>query len=169
MIQNNIKPLVVSYNTAQLLKDLGYNVWSEFMYTEYPFYDGKPIDEDEEFELKFQGKESEIKYRTILYKMDNRNKENGGDNCSAPELFDVIEWLRLNFGIVVAYEPIISDGKIKWASRIIKTTNNTIIKTMAGNPSNELEHALDYNVRIVLLELKKDERKRQTKHRESTH
>ena len=166
MKQDNITTQVVSYESAMMLRKLGFKIWCEYLYTEFPYHNDEPLFEDEEFELKAAGKESEIEWRTIVYKMTNSNSVDftvGDKGCSAPEISVVLEWLRLNHNMIITYEPVqeIETSKIKWASRVITIKhNNQMTKTMLGNLHNSLSEALEENIKIVLtilLQLKKDE------------
>lgn len=90
----------VSFETAKLLKEKGFREWCSYCYGLDVRYKGESIDQDEEFELKEEGKEGELEYveggRLYNFGCDNREE---GSPYSAPSLYVAIKWLREKFNI----------------------------------------------------------------------
>ena len=90
----------VSYETAKLLKEKGFREWCSHCYGVDVRYKGNPIDEDEEFELKSEGKEDEIEYvdggRLYNSMWDNSDESK---IYAAPTLAIAIKWIRNTYKI----------------------------------------------------------------------
>lgn len=107
MAKKNLYEDVCSLGTALKLKKFGYNKFCNLLYCTDFTYNGKSISYEEELDLKFAGKGSEIKEVLFgrIIGMSNFNKENDENSCSAPYIYDVIDWLRENYAIVIHNEP----------------------------------------------------------------
>ena len=85
----------VSLEIAKLLKEKGFKVWCRHCYGLDVRHNGKPIDVDEEYELKDAGRENEIEYvdggRMYDYGCGNFNP---GSPYAAPSLYVAMKWLR---------------------------------------------------------------------------
>ena len=93
-----IKERYCSYEVARLLKEKGFRENCRYCYGTAVRHNGEDIDEDEEFELKSEGRAGEIKYIKggILH---NLYYGNGGlfgkDVCAAPTHQMAMDWLRI--------------------------------------------------------------------------
>jgi hypothetical protein len=95
----------VSSEVAKMLKKAGFKWGCDHMYGLAVRHKGKDIDEDEEYELKARGKESEIEYveggeRYYLY-FDNTKDCNG---YACPTLSVAQRWLRDVKGMFVTLD-----------------------------------------------------------------
>lgn len=92
-----IKERYCSYEVSRLLKEKGFREWCRYCYGTAVRHNGADIDEDEEFELKSDGKANEIEYIKggILHNLyyDNNGKF-GEDACAAPTHQMACDWLR---------------------------------------------------------------------------
>ena len=86
----------VSFETAKLLKKAGFNELCRTSYGNAYLHNGEYIDEDEEFELKEEGKESEIEILKggSIYGFWNDNNSNPKSVYSRPTLQMAMKWLR---------------------------------------------------------------------------
>ena len=93
-----IKERYCSYEVARLLKEKGFREWCRYCYGTAVRHNGADIDEDEEFELKSEGKANEIEYIKggILHNLyyDNNDKSFGKDVCAAPTHQMACDWLQ---------------------------------------------------------------------------
>lgn len=92
-----IKERHCSYEVARLLKEKGFRECCRYCYGTAVRHNGEDIDEDEEFELKSEGRADEIEYIKggILHKLycDNA-KSFGKDLCATPTHQMALDWLR---------------------------------------------------------------------------
>lgn len=107
-ISNNMKreETYVISKSADLLKKLGFDWYCDSAYCTAFTHNGERIDEDEEFELKAEGRGKEIKrvkYGSI-FNHSCSNKENYPGCAARPTLAFARKWIRetLNVDIVVA-------------------------------------------------------------------
>ena len=105
----NEKNNVLPYETSMKLKKLGYNEFCECMYETARRHFGADLGFDEEYELKAEGHGDEIEYIPggWLNMYHNRNDCEWlyKDNCSAPYIEDVVNWLEEKHGISVYVKP----------------------------------------------------------------
>lgn len=99
---------ICDYELSLKLKKVGYNEWCRQYWCTAIRHNGKDLDEDEEYELKAEGKDKEIEYKPggWVHEHWNRNNDDifGDDVCSAPLINDVIDWLETEKGILVVPE-----------------------------------------------------------------
>lgn len=148
-----MKKCCLSYEYCLRLKELGYDEWSDYMYTNYPFYGDQPLSFDDEMELRSEGHADKITYDIIAEHMTNKNSElKGSDACSCVLMYDAIQWLGETYEIHFATEPHMSvkDMKMKWSTKIISTYGNTIVKTMGGNAFENKEDSLIDAIQIAI-------------------
>lgn len=94
----------VTYEVAKLLKEKGFVEMCPSSYGTVYLHNGKPIDEDEQYELESEGKEDEIEAVEggAIYDFWNSNKQNEyGNIVSRPTLTVVTKWLRITHNIHV--------------------------------------------------------------------
>ena len=86
----------VSYETAKLLKEKGFNEWCSKCYGVAVRHNGEDISFDEECDLKDEGRENEIEYIEggRLYDCGCNNHEKDVNVWAAPTLWIVMKWLR---------------------------------------------------------------------------
>lgn len=93
----------VSFETAKLLKDKGFNWWCSKCYGVAVLHNGADISFDEECDLKDEGRESEIEYveggRLYDYGCDNPDKD--AKVWAAPTLWAAMKWLRETHNVLV--------------------------------------------------------------------
>jgi hypothetical protein len=118
-----IKERYCSYEVARLLKEKGFSELCRYCYGTAVRHNGEDIDEDEEFELKSEGRADEIKYIKggILH---NLYYDNGGlfgkDVCAAPTHQMACDWLGEVHGIyiTIVYGDYPSLNKVFWTPQI---------------------------------------------------
>ena len=102
-----IKERYCSYEVARLLKEKGFRECCRYCYGTAVRHNGEDIDEDEEFELKSEGRADEIEYIKggILHFLycDNA-KSFGKDLCATPTHQMACDWLREKKGILIEIE-----------------------------------------------------------------
>ena len=141
----------VSYETAKLLKEKGFREWCSHCYGVDVRYKGNPIDEDEEFELKSEGKEDEIEYvdggRLYNSMWDNSDESK---IYAAPTLAIAIKWIREIHNIQIEISVVGEENKehevIKWMYgwRIQNTTTITRHQTTFTSYQESCENAIKY-------------------------
>lgn len=96
-----IEDEIVEFPTAKLLRKIGYNEWCNVCYMPMWTHNGEPIDEDEEFELRCEGRRKEIKIIQggSTWVTWNQNSDNHKHVYSAPTQTNVMKWLRTHKNI----------------------------------------------------------------------
>jgi len=86
----------VSFEVAKLLKEKGFNELTPSSYGIAVMHNGEEIDEDEEYELKSEGRENEIEYVEggAVFDFWNKNSEEMESVYSRPTLYVTMKWLR---------------------------------------------------------------------------
>ena len=86
----------VSFETAKLLKEKGFNHWCYKSYGDAVYHKGVPISYDEECDLKSEGLEDEIEYVEggCLYDFGCDNRKKDAKVWAAPTLWVAMKWLR---------------------------------------------------------------------------
>ena len=86
----------VSFETAKLLKEKGFNEWCYKCYGTAVYHKGVPISFDEECDLKSDGLGDEIEYVEggHLYNFGCNNSEKQTNLWAAPTLWVAMKWLR---------------------------------------------------------------------------
>lgn len=125
---------ICDYELSLKLKKVGYNEWCRQYWCTAVRHNGKDLDEDEEYELKAEGKVNEIEYIPggWVHEHWNRNNDDifGDDVCSAPLINDVIDWLEVEKGIFVVPELVYGDEcpgifPYKWRANIYTYTKDS--------------------------------------------
>ena len=103
-----IKERICSYELSMLLQEKGFKELCRYCYGTAVRHNGKDIDEDEEFELKSEGRADEIEYIKggVLHDLyyDN-DKSFGKDVCAAPTHQTACDWLREIYHICITIYP----------------------------------------------------------------
>ena len=97
-----------SYEVAKILKEKGFREYCRYCYGTAIRHNGEDIDEDEEFELKSEGRADEIEYIKggILHNLYYDNgKSFGKDVCAAPTHQMACDWLREIHNICITIYP----------------------------------------------------------------
>lgn len=91
----------VSFETAKLLKEKGFNHWCYKSYGTAVYHNGTPISFDEECDLKSEGLENEIEYVEggYLYDFGCDNRKKDEKVWAAPTLQRAMKWLREKYNI----------------------------------------------------------------------
>ena len=86
----------ISFDTAKLLKEKGFNHWCYKCYGTAVYHKGIPISFDEECDLKSAGLENEIEYVEggYLYDFGCDNRKKDAKVWAAPTLQMAMKWLR---------------------------------------------------------------------------
>jgi len=159
---------ICDYKLSLKLKGVGYNEWCRQYWCTAIRHDGKDLYEDEEYELKSEGKDKEIEYIPggWVHEHWNRNNDDifGDDVCSAPLINDVIDWLEKHKNIFIVPEltyGIESHGVFyyKWKTIVYRFTETEGMQwhTVTGQHSNKyealseaIEYALDNLIEKVI-------------------
>jgi len=101
----------VSFETAKLLKEKGFNEWCYKCYGTAVYHKGVPISFDEECDLKDEGLGDEIEYIEggHLYDFGCDNRKEDENLYAAPTLWEAMKWLRKKYNlhvITLPYAPI---------------------------------------------------------------
>lgn len=128
----------VSFETAKLLKEKGFNEWCFKCYGVAVLHNGEDISFDEECELKDEGRENEIEYVEggRLYDYGCNNREKVRTVWAAPTLWAAMKWLRevhkLGVFPTTYYREINRNVKHDYGSTIVRLDTYEVI----GNTKN---------------------------------
>lgn len=117
----------VGFETAKLLKQIGFNVICNACWSMYPHFEGEPLGCDEEYELISNGRENEITYEPYFQMGVNSNNAmwKNQDIWTCPKIEDVIIWFLHTYDIYVVANPYIDKG-LYWKGEIQTIKGNTI-------------------------------------------
>lgn len=148
-----IKERYCSYEVAKLLKEKGFRECCRYCYGTAIRHNGEDIDEDEEFELKSEGRADEIEYIKggILHNLYYDNgKSFGKDVCATPTHQMACDWLREEKGILIEIEHRNYDsGTFRWT---VYSKRNTFPKwvgiesDISNSYGEAIEAALKYSL-----------------------
>ena len=146
-MENLILEGYINLETAKILKQLGFNMICDTYWTMYPFYEGEPIDCDEQYELVAEGKENEITYEPYCETRVNSNNAmwKNKDAWACPKIEDVIAWLYHTFDIYVNSTPYITQNGIQWVGEIYNISSDgtiSVFKKYGYNFRNEALNAI---------------------------
>lgn len=99
-----IKERICSYELSMLLKEKGFRERCRYCYGTAVRHNGEDIDEDEEFELKSEGRADEIEYikgGTLHNLYYDNDKSFGKDVCATPTHQMACDWLYVKYGIFI--------------------------------------------------------------------
>ena len=116
----------VSFETAKLLKEKGFNLWCYKCYGDAVYHKGIPISFDEECELKDEGLEDEIEYVEVwcLYDFGCDNRKEDVKVYAAPTLQRAIKWLEEVHHILVVADYIYECTDTSWVYKIYRLGDN---------------------------------------------
>ena len=105
-MKNNIDNHYLIYNTCMKLKKRGFDVWCNKFYGPYPHHNGEPLGEDEEYELRAEGRGKEITSEIILQTWTSRNSMMfNKKSCSCPDINVVLDWILENWNTHIIVKP----------------------------------------------------------------
>ena len=141
----------VSFETAKLLKEKGFKEWCRCCYGLDVRHNGESIDEDEEFELKEQGREDELEYvyGGRLYDFGCSNRWEGSP-YAAPTIYAAVKWLEEKHNILVVPDYIYEFTNTSWVYKIYRLGENGkperyVIKGTSYDKDNTpTEHVVGY-------------------------
>lgn len=115
----------VSFETAKLLKEKGFNEWCRCCYGVDVRHNGVSIDEDEEFELKEEGREDELEYvyGGRLYDFGCNNRQEGSP-YAAPTIYAAVKWLEEKHNILVVPDYVYECTDHSWCYKIYRLGKN---------------------------------------------
>lgn len=98
-----IKEDYVSLEVAKLLKERGFREWCSYFYGTAVQHNGEDIDEDEEYELKAEGRGDEIEYIEggHLYHFNCNNSKEDINIWACPTQSLATKWLREIYDIFI--------------------------------------------------------------------
>lgn len=142
----------VSFETAKLLKEKGFDEFCRTSYGPSYLHNGVEIDEDEEFELKCEGKENEIEIEEggTVYAFWNQNHSNDEHVYSRPTLAFVMQWLRevYNLHISIDVHFLHFANKLGWMY-IINRFDSTGVEYV-GSDGDTYEQACEAAIKYCL-------------------
>lgn len=114
------KTVLVNFEIAKLLKEKGFNEYSNYGYGIAIRHNGRDISFDEECELKNLGRENEIEYVDggQLYQIWCNNEEEMGGLYACPTQYTVMRWLREVHKIHISPMPYYCEDGQMWLSNI---------------------------------------------------
>ena len=122
---------LVTFETAKLLKDFGFDVICPRCYGIAIMHNGEYLGCDEEYELRAEGRCNEIEYVDggMLYDMwfKNTDKEYN-DVYAAPDIENVRKWFRDNYNLHITAMPYITVEGCLWSSEVYSYNNETYDK-----------------------------------------
>lgn len=105
---------ILPYDLCMRLKELGYNEYAEWLYETSRMHNGEELGSDEEFELRAEGKGDEIELVPggCLNKFWVKNDYDwlSKENCAAPYVDDIIDWLEREHNVLVVVRPTFQNG-----------------------------------------------------------
>jgi len=149
----------VGLDTAKILKKLGFNMICDACWSMYPHFKGEPLGNDEEYELRSEGRDNEITYEPYCECGINTNNAmwKNEDIWACPKIDTVVDWLYHTFDIYVNTKPYMS-SVIQWVGEIYNISSVGTISVFKKYGYNDRYEALNYIIFIAceqLLELQK--------------
>ena len=139
----------VSFEVAKLIREHEFDEMCRECYIPAYLHDGEPIDEDEEFELKVEGRgdEIEIVEGGSMWRTWNKNSTNSDSVYSAPTLWGMMEHIRKNHNIHIAidYMGFFEHGEV-WGVRLVnmQTLKETKIEDTWGSFGSAADGAIKF-------------------------
>jgi hypothetical protein len=144
---------IVSYKTAMLLKQRGFDEICHLVYCDDIIHNGKSLSFDEELDLRDEGRENEIEYVAGGRLSNMSGTKNSCDYisetvCTAPSQSIAAKWLREEYGIVVLIRIAYRNNDVEYTYTVINT------KTRESHDSadyfRKYESAYDFGIRYAL-------------------
>ena len=151
----------VSLEVAKLLKERGFKEWCSYFYGTAVRHNGEDIDEDEEYELKAEGRGDEIEYVEggHLYHFNCNNSKEDINIWACPTQSLAMKWLRgkgLHINASISYDySEDADGNIVdkwtfWLFEIFSSFGGDIIYTEEVNEYDSYEQAVEAALKYSL-------------------
>ena len=146
-----IKDDYVSFEVAKLLKERGFNKWCWCCYGIDVRHNGESIDEDEEFELRDEGREDELEYVEggKLYDFGCDNKHIGSP-YAAPTIRVALKWIQDTHNIIIVADYEYECTDTSWYFKVYRLGENgkpervPIIGVSYDKDNNPTEHIVGY-------------------------
>lgn len=114
----NKEDRVCDYIVSLKLKEAGYDDGCECFWATDIRHNGEYLGCDEEYELRAEGRGDEIEYipggRLTQHWNYNDDFSDDEETCSAPDIYDAIEWLRVYRGIIVETNFSLGDNRFRY-------------------------------------------------------
>lgn len=149
----NKEDRVCDYTVSLKLKEAGYDDGCECFWTTDIRHNGEYLGSDEEFELECEGREDEIEYipggRLEHHWNYNDDFSDNDESCSAPDIYDAIEWLRAYRGIIVETNFSLEDNRFRYTITVRR--ENKIIHSDVSweEPIWAIKNALMYLITYI--------------------
>ena len=150
----NKEDRICNYTISLKLKEAGYDDGCECFWTTDIRHNGEYLGSDEEFELRCEGREDEIEYipggRLEHHWNYNDDFSDDDESCSAPDVYDAIEWLRLNRGVIVDYNFSLESDRFYYT--VIMREKNLVVHSDEDfdEPIDAINDALTYIVNSLI-------------------
>lgn len=146
---------IVSFEVAKLIKEKGFNEMCRVCYIPRYTHNGKDIDEDEEFELKCEGRENEIEIIEGGSTWEHWNQNNDEfSSVSAPSLWGMMEYLREKYNIHITVKPYVNEDGINFLYEIytLEPYIFSLVKSKTGFNTNDeaVNSAIEYIYKNLL-------------------
>ena len=145
----HIKETYCSYETCQVLKQLGFNEVCDCMYGMGIFHNGKYLDFDEECELKAEGRGDEIEYVPggwVYGHTSSRNSDpwcKAKQSCAMPTYDQAVRWMRKTYNVHIYVMR--RRKQWHWGMQDINADNTEFL--ISDNDYPEYEDAIDAGIR----------------------
>ena len=131
---------IVSFEVAKLLKEKGFNEMCRVCYIPRYTHNGKDIDEDEEFELKCEGRENEIKIIEGGSTWEHWNQNNDEfSSVSAPSVWGMMYYIRDKYNLHITTKPYVNEDGISFLYEIYSLDKYmfSLVKSKTGFNTSE--------------------------------
>jgi len=152
MANNKIKESICSFEISKLLKEMGFDEMCRNEYIPSYIHNGEIIDEDEEFELKSEGRGDEIEIIEggILIEQWNKNSTNQASEYSAPTLQMAIDWLEQTHKIYITTQVFYDNTNVLFGSFTSFFVGSAFVKTYGGKTYLNKHEAVEAAILDVL-------------------
>lgn len=153
---------LVTLKNAKLLKELGFDEWCRYCYGVAVKHNDVCIDEDEEYELKAEGRGDEIKYVDggMLYNMNFQNSMYDGKTYACPSQEFALQWVRKNYKIHIHSIPYITVEGQLWLAEAIMYNDESwqkidgLTTMVCKTPETAIEKTLTKTLNYIKKQLK---------------
>ena len=159
----------VGFETAKILKKLGFNMICNSCWSMYPHHNNEPLGCDEEYELRAEGKDNEISFKPYWQSGFNSNNAMWGkdkDIWTCPSFEEAIGWLYHTFDIYVNATPYMGQACIEWCGEVYNLWAGSINVFKKYHYAFRYE-ALNYTIYLACEHILKDIKHKKNKKNES--
>ena len=144
---------IVSYKTAMLLKQRGFDEICNTVYCDDIVHNGESLSYDEELDLRDAGKGDEIEYIAGGRLSNMGGTKNSCDYihetvCTAPSQSIAAKWLREEYGIVVLIRIAYTKDGVEYTFSVTDTRTRETYES--GDYFRKYESAYDFGIRYAL-------------------